>query len=155
MLVVFDIDGTLANIEHRLDYVRSKPKNWKAFDAGIPNDKVNFPVAEMFWAMAYAQLQDGTYQHTIILASGRNERSRQATEAWLLKSGLDSYDKLYMRKADDFRSDDIVKQEILDEIIADYGRKPDMVFDDRPRVVRMWRDNGIFVFNVYQGEEDF
>jgi hypothetical protein len=29
------------------------------------------------------------------------------------------------------------------------------VFDDRPRVVRMWRDAGIFVFNVYQGEEDF
>ena len=149
MLVVFDIDGTLANIEHRLDYVRSKPKNWKAFDAGIPNDKVNFPVAEMFWAL------DATDQHTIVLASGRNERSRQATEDWLRKNSLNAYDKLYMRKADDFRRDDIVKQEILDQIIADYGRKPDMVFDDRPRVVRMWRDNGIFVFNVYQGEEDF
>jgi hypothetical protein len=24
-----------------------------------------------------------------------------------------------------------------------------------PRVVRMWRDEGIFVFNVYQGDEDF
>ena len=149
MLVVFDIDGTLANIEHRLDYVRSKPKNWKAFDAGIPNDKVNLPVAEVFWAL------DATDQHTIILASGRNERSRQATENWLRKNSLNAYDKLYMRKADDFRGDDIVKQEILDEIIADYGKKPDMVFDDRPRVVRMWRDNGIFVFNVYQGEEDF
>lgn len=149
MLVVFDIDGTLANIEHRLDYVRSKPKNWKAFDAGIPNDSVNYPVAEMFWAL------DATDQHTIVLASGRNERSRQATEDWLRKNSLNAYEKLYMRKADDFRSDDIVKQEILDQIIADYGKKPDMVVDDRPRVVRMWRDNGIFVFNVYQGEEDF
>ena len=149
MLVVFDIDGTLANIDHRLDYVRSKPKNWKAFDAGIPNDKVNYTVAEMFWAL------DATGQHTIVLASGRNERSRQATEDWLRKNSLNAYEKLYMRKADDFRSDDIVKQEILDQIIADYGKKPDMVFDDRPRVVRMWRDNGIFVFNVYQGEEDF
>ena len=149
MLVVFDIDGTLANIEHRLDYVRSKPKNWKAFDAGIPNDKVNFSVAEMFWAL------DATEQHTIVLASGRNERSRQATEDWLRKNSLSAYEKLYMRKADDFRSDDIVKLEILDEIIADYGKKPDMVFDDRPRVVRAWRSRGIFVFNVYQGEEDF
>jgi 3-dehydroquinate dehydratase-2 len=51
MLVVFDIDGTLANIEHRLDYVRSKPKNWKAFDAGIPNDKVNPHVAEVFHSL--------------------------------------------------------------------------------------------------------
>lgn len=147
MLVVFDIDGTLANIEHRLDYVRSKPKNWKAFDAGIPNDKVNLPVADVFWA-----LRD---KGTILIASGRNEHTRKATVDWLKRNGFGSYAKLYMRKADDYRSDDIVKQEILDEIIADYGKKPDMVFDDRPRVVRMWRDNGIFVFNVYQGEDDF
>jgi len=147
MLVVFDIDGTLANIEHRLDYVRSKPKNWKAFDAGIPNDKVNYPVADVFWA-----LRD---KATILLASGRSERTRKATVEWLNRNSFGSYAKLYMRKADDYRSDDIVKQEILDEIVSDYGKKPDMVFDDRPRVVRMWRDNGIFVFNVYQGEEDF
>jgi hydroxymethylpyrimidine pyrophosphatase-like HAD family hydrolase len=150
MLVVFDIDGTLANIEHRLDYVRSKPKNWKAFDAGIPNDKVNEPVAEVFFSLR----NDG---HDIIFASGRNERSRNATIDWLDRKNFWCADssKLYMRKADDYRSDDIVKQEILDEIIRDYGKKPDMVFDDRPRVVRMWRDNGIFVFNVYQGEDDF
>jgi hypothetical protein len=147
-LICFDIDGTLANIEHRLDYVRSKPKNWKAFDAGIPNDKVNEPVANIFWSLLDTD-------NTIVLASGRNERSRQATEDWLFDNFLFGYEKLYMRKADDFRGDDIVKQEILDQIIADYGRKPDMVFDDRKRVVRMWRDNGIFVFNVYQGEEDF
>ncbi len=148
MLVVFDIDGTIANIEHRLGYVRSKPKNWAAFDAGIPNDAVNLPVAAAFNALYNAG-------HDIIFASGRNERTRQATEDWLRSNGLVGYEKLYMRKADDFRSDDIVKQETLDEIIADYGKKPDMVFDDRPRVVRMWREAGIFVFNVYQGEEDF
>ena len=149
MLVVFDIDGTLANIEHRLDYVRSKPKNWKAFDAGIPNDKVNFPVAEMFWAL------DATDQHTIVLASGRNERSRIATQDWLRKNSFSSYDKLYMRKADDFRNDSIVKDEIIDEIVSDYGKLPDMWFDDRPRVVRAVRARGIFVFDVYQGTVDF
>ena len=150
MLVVFDIDGTLANIEHRLDYVRTKPKNWKAFDAGIPNDAVNMPVAEVFFSLR----NDG---HDIIFASGRNERSRDATIAWLDRKNFWCADssKLYMRKADDFRNDSIVKREMLDEIIADYGKKPDMVFDDRPRVVKMWRDAGIFVFDVYQCEEDF
>lgn len=147
MLVVFDIDGTLANIEHRLVYVRSKPKNWKAFDAGIPNDKVNEPVAEIYRQIIYAG-------HNVVLATGRNERSRDATVDWFVKNDLPRR-KLYMRKADDFRSDDIVKQEILDQIIADYGKKPDMVFEDRPRVIRMWRDNGIFVFDVFQGDEEF
>ena len=149
MLVVFDIDGTLANIEHRLDYVRSKPKNWAAFDAGIPNDEVNYEIVETLLALRRTG-------NIIILASGRNERTRKATVEWLKKNQLWCYiDRLYMRKADDYRSDDIVKKEILDQMIIDYGRKPHMVFDDRPRVVKMWRDNGIFVFDVYQGEEDF
>lgn len=149
MLVVFDIDGTLANIDHRLDYVRSKPKNWKAFDAGIPNDKVNLPVAEAFYALKAAG-------NEIIFASGRNERSRDATMKWLQENNLWDYRaKLYMRKADDFRSDDIVKQEILDQIVADYGKKPDMVFDDRKRVVDMWRRNGIWVFDCNQSGQEF
>jgi len=148
MLICFDIDGTLANIEHRLDYVRSKPKNWAAFEAGIPNDSVNEPVVKVFDAMSL----NG---HTIILASGRNERSRSATEVWLRQNILHDYEKLYMRKADDFRSDDIVKDEIIDEIVADYGKLPDMWFDDRPRVVRAVRKRGIFVFDCYQGEDDF
>ena len=150
MLICFDIDGTLANIEHRLDYVRSKPKNWKAFDAGMPNDKVNEPVARVFHSIIASD-----FNNDIVLASGRNERSRQATEDWLELNGLGHYDKLYMRKADDYRSDDIVKDEIIDEIVADYGKLPDIWFDDRPRVVRAVRKRGIFVFDVYQGEEDF
>ena len=159
-LIVFDIDGTLANIEHRLDYVRCKPKNWAAFDAGIPNDKVNEPVAEIYRQMAGATEQvmpeyPHSNLHSIVLASGRNERSRQATEDWLRNKGLNLYQKLYMRKADDFRADDIIKNEIIDEIVADYGKLPDMWFDDRPRVVRAVRQRGIFVFDVYQGEEDF
>lgn len=150
MLIVFDIDGTLADIEHRRGFVQSKPKNWAAFDAGIPNDSVNGAVAAVFRKFAVDQAF-----HTVVLASGRSEKTRAATKDWLAKNRLTGWQKLYMRKADDFRGDDIVKREILDDIIADYGQKPDMVFDDRPRVVKMWRENGIFVFDVYQGTEDF
>lgn len=75
---------------------------------------------------------------------------------WLQDNNLWDYRaKLYMRKADDYRCDSIVKDEIIDEIVADYGKLPDMWFDDRPRVVRAVRKRGIFVFDVYQGEEDF
>lgn len=111
---------------------------------------MNGPVAEVFFSLR----NDG---HDIIFASGRNERSRDATIAWLDRKNFWCADssKLYMRKADDFRSDDIVKDEIIDEIAADYGKLPDMWFDDRPRVVRAVRARGIFVFDVYQGEEDF
>lgn len=149
-LVCFDLDGTLANIEHRLGYVRTKPKNWRAFEAGIPNDLVNEPVARVFLSMAASD-----YNNDIILASGRSETSRAATADWLERNGLGHYQKLYMRKAGDYRGDDIVKQEILDQIIADYGKKPDLWIDDRPRVVQAIRERGVFVMDVYQGKEDF
>jgi hypothetical protein len=149
MLIVFDIDGTLANIEHRVGFVRTKPKNWKAFDAGIPNDKVNPHVAAVFNAL----YNEG---HDIVFASGRSEDTRDATVAWLEANGFWwPAAHLYMRKSGDYRGDDIVKREILEQIVRGFNRKPDMVFDDRPRVVRMWREEGIFVFNVYQGDEDF
>lgn len=147
MIVVFDIDGTLAKIDHRLHHIQKKPKDWVSFDSGILEDEVNEPVESVLFAMYRSR-------HTILLASGRNERSRQRTEEWLDAHGLNLYDKLYMRPANDYRCDSIVKKEILDQIIVDYG-KPDMAFDDRPRVVNMWRENGIFVFDVYQGKDDF
>jgi hypothetical protein len=94
--------------------------------------------------------------HDIVFATGRNERSRDATVAWLTANDFwRPWSHLYMRSKDDYRSDDIVKRELLDDIVADYGKKPDMVFEDRPRVVKMWRDNGIFVFDVKQKDEDF
>jgi hypothetical protein len=60
-----------------------------------------------------------------------------------------------MRAEKDYRSDDIVKKELLDQIVVDFGQKPDIWFDDRPRVVKMLRENGVFVADVYQGTEDF
>lgn len=149
-LVVFDIDGTLADIEHRRGYVRTKPKNWKAFEAGIPNDEVNLPVAKVFRQL----VSDGAFTD-VVLASGRSEKSRQATEDWFRFYNLLGYRKLYMRPDGDYRSDVEVKSEILDQIIVDFGKKPDMVFDDRPGVVNMWRDRGIFVFDCNQSGEDF
>ena len=149
MLVVFDIDGTIANIDHRLDYVRTKPKNWSAVKAGISNDAVNPHVAATFFALDDAG-------HDVIFATGRSEDTRDATVAWLDANGFWRPSRhLYMRKSGDHRSDVIVKREIFHQITRAWGRKPDMAFEDRPRVVRMLREEGFFVFNVYQAEEDF
>ena len=149
MLVVFDIDGTLADNHHRIDYVRTTPKDWAKYDAGIHDDAVIEPVAEVFHSLKAAG-------NTIVFATGRNERTRDATMKWLQDNRFWNYTaKLYMRAADDFRHDDIVKFKQLGQIIADYGKKPDMWFDDRPRVVRAIRARGVFVVDVYQGTEEF
>jgi phosphoglycolate phosphatase-like HAD superfamily hydrolase len=149
MLVVFDIDGTLADNHHRVHHVKSKPKNWPAYDAAIPDDTAIWPMAETFRALRLAG-------YDIIFVTGRSERSRKDTVEWLDENDLhNSLSKVYMRPDGDYRSDDIVKCEILDQIIKEYGFKPDIWFDDRPRVVRAIRARGVFVVDVYQGEEEF
>lgn len=147
MLYVFDIDGTLADITHRRHLVATKPKNWPAFEARAPQDKPVWPIIAVL-----TELWKG--DHDIVIASGRGDNQRDATVRWLAQVAnvpRTWYD-LYMRRAGDYRADDIIKQEILNAITAKYGRKPDMVFDDRKRVVDMWRRNGILVAQVDEGD---
>lgn len=42
--IVFDIDGTLADLSHRRHHVESRPKNWDAFFEDISEDKPNAPL---------------------------------------------------------------------------------------------------------------
>lgn len=158
--VCFDIDGTLANIEHRRHFVASKPKNWKAFSKGMIDD---LPNDDIIWLMRL-MYQDGV---EILIASGRSEEDRQTTVEWLQKNGIFTtldvaedwdvvakakvvYHKLYMRPAEDYRPDDVIKSEILDQMIED-GFEPTMAVDDRDKVVEMWRSRGLRCLQVAPG----
>ena len=141
-VIVCDIDGTLSDPTHRQHFVRSKPKNWSAFAAGIPLDS---PHQDIIWLLKVLKAAGCT----ILLASGRGEESREDTIEWLMKHNI-PFDALYMRNRNDYRADNIVKKELLDQMIID-GHKPYMVFDDRDQVVNMWRDNGLRCLQVSPG----
>ena len=142
-VIVFDIDGTVANIEHRQHFVKTKPKNWPAFNRGIPNDLLHVDIAWLFNVLADRE------ETVMLFASGRGEEDRAKTEDWLRKHGF-VFEKLYMRPAKDSRPDNIVKGEILEQIRAEFG-EPFMVFDDRNSVVDMWRANGVRCLQVAPG----
>lgn len=131
--IIFDIDGTLADLSHRLHYLESG--DWKGFFAEADKDKPIDPVIYMNNIMD--SLMD------VIVVSGRCSSIRKITEEWLEKHGV-RYGRLYMRTEGDHRPDHIVKEEILREIQRDYVVK--YVFDDRQSVVDMWRRNGITTF---------
>jgi len=141
MLIVVDIDGTVANIQHRTHYVRTQPRNYEAFAKAIPLDSPEEEVIEVIRSLA------SNPDNTVIFASGRSEDSREATEDWLnlhVKNWYTSeYLQIYMRKSGDHRQDDVIKSEILQEIIKDYDKKPDLAIDDRLSVCRMWHREGI------------
>jgi hypothetical protein len=56
-----------------------------------------------------------------------------------------------MRPKGDYRDDGVIKFELLQKIRED-GFNPTIAFDDRNRVVDMWRTNGIICAQVAPGD---
>lgn len=147
MIVICDIDGTIANCEHRKHYVTERPKNHEAFYAGVKDDTPIWSVIKLVQTLlAY----EGS-QHELVFVTGRPERCRTDTVEWLKHTHLYPNDyTLLMRKDKDYRQDYIVKQEILDTHI-DKSRVW-LVLDDRKQVVDMWRRNGLTCLQVADGD---
>lgn len=144
---IFDIDGTIADGTHRLHYIEKTPKDWDAFFDACPADK---PIKHMH------RLMDdlNNYGTVIVYVSGRSDRVRKQTEEWLFQNDfppVTGLNRLYMRKAGDYKQDDLLKIELLAELRAD-GYEPTMVFDDRSRVVKAWRAAGIPCAQVVDGD---
>ena len=163
--VIFDLDGTLADIDIRRDK-SLKPNgklDWDIFAA--PNsimdwDTPNEPVIKMAQMFAKEGFK-------IVIFSGRNDRSFVATKHWLTKFDV-PFDLLVLRpdkfKANSwpiadgnpatdemrFMPDEILKKKMLDTFvdIDDVF----LVVDDRDKVVKMWRDLGLNTFQVAPGD---
>ena len=142
--IICDIDGTIADIAHRLEYVKGDTKDWKSFFANIDNDSPRQDIIDEVFQLANLKQQE------VIFVTGRPDTYRKETEAWLEKYTPD-YSMLLMRRCDDKRPDNEVKQGIYDKFLKHY--EIDMIYDDRPRVIRMWRENKLTVKDVGPGIE--
>lgn len=148
--VIFDLDGTLADIKERRTLATKEGGkiDWpKFFDPNnISLDKPNTPVIESFKA-----LQKAGYR--MVIFSGRSDATRDETEKWLSKYGI-TYDKLLMRPGTGegiFTPDDRLKEDWLNLEFPDKSQIL-CVYDDRDKVVNMWRRNGIACFQVAPGD---
>ena len=175
-IVICDIDGTIADLEHRVHFMHPpdvctnckqpvKPgficaicncassmkgkKNHKEFYAQLHLDKPIEPIIE--WLRHIYSGGPGDDGCMVILLSGRGEEYAIPTEEWLARYGV-PYDYLFMRRAGDHSDDVIVKNQIMDYILK-YVPKSRilMAIDDRPRVIEgCWRRRGIKVIPVNQ-----
>lgn len=152
--IICDLDGTLANCEHRVHHVQGKPKNWDAFYAGVRHDKVNEAVRRVLNSMSCSAFEEEWTTLQIIYCSGRPERCREDTERWLKEEArmwFPPETALLMRKEGDYRQDCIVKEELYN---AHIKGKYEVLFvlDDRQQVVDMWRANSLTCFQVAPGQ---
>lgn len=146
-VVIVDIDGTVADCTHRQHFVRKpdgEKKDWKSFFEGIEGDTLR----EDVWNQVKALRAEG---YDIVFVSGRPDTYRKHTQRWMQRVGIDDFVTILMRPGGDSRDDTIVKQEIYEKCLKKYNVVK--VFDDRPSVIRMWRDMGLDVVDVGKGEE--
>lgn len=133
--VIFDIDGTLA---HKCD--RDIYDGSKAIDDHLDENVYKILCMEKNYL-----------GNKIIIMSGRDEKYREVTENWLLKNNI-NYDELFMRPENDTRPDDLVKFELYC-LNVKHNFVVERVYDDRDKVVRMWRKLlGLKTFQVDYGD---
>lgn len=142
-IVIFDIDGTLADITHRRHFVEGvKKKNWVKFNQAMVDDVPKNDIVALYNALYN--------KYHVIVVSGRTDDFRLVTEDWFKKWHI-PLNELYMRRFGDYRADSIIKEEILHKLQAK-GYKIQFVVDDRDQVVKMWRSHGITCLQCDYGD---
>lgn len=143
--VIFDLDGTLCDTDHRIHH--AKAKRWDAFHAGLLQDRPRRAESILLWALRGNANVDG-----IALITGRPERYRQQTVQWLGQNDLlQGVDMLLMRPDADFRPATTFKREMYQKYFVAENREVLFVVEDRDKVVDMWRSLGLTCFHCAPG----
>ena len=157
-LYIFDLDGTLALTDHRQHILDNKDDahRWDKFFAACVDDPPNEPVIRTLKALRKAGAE-------VWVWSGRSEDVRPQTEEWLYKHGVfrsvpflnwEPFTcpwMLLMRKSGDFTPDEVLKFGWLADLEPPERSRLIAIFDDRRKVVEMWRKLGVPCFQVAEG----
>ncbi len=111
MIVIFDLDGVLADNSHRLPYMRRRDyTSFYSYDE-IMGDST---IEDGFKLLSALRGDD------IYFVTGRPETCRRATAEWLRKNKVEFFDNhLRMRKKGDYRKSPVVKQELVETIFKE------------------------------------
>lgn len=149
-LYIFDLDGTLADIQHRRHFVE-RPRgqqDWTSFHCYCVNDT---PVEAVIRTMESLR-----HFADVWIFSGRSDEVREQTVQWLMKhTSFMSWEletALVMRQEGDYTPDDQLKLKWLNELLGEDRKRLVAVFEDRDRMVKMWRANGVPCFQVAPGD---
>jgi phosphoglycolate phosphatase-like HAD superfamily hydrolase len=130
-LAVFDIDGVLADVRHRLHFLETRPKNWNAFFDAARRD----PPLEQGIALCKESAKDCE----VVYVTGRPERCRRDTLDWFAERGLPE-GTLSMRGAGDRRPARLAKPQLLRRLAR--NRTVAVVVDDDEQVCEAYERAG-------------
>ena len=134
--VIFDMDGTLANVSSIRHYLKPNIYHGKDFDS-FHAESVNVPPHRHVANAAQVAHMLG---HKVLVVTARKHMWRHHTAWWLAMHNIPS-DMLMMRDNKDQRKDYEVKKDMLKTIRKAYN--PIHAWDDNPNIIRLWKEEGI------------
>ena len=161
-IIICDLDGTIANLQHRLHFIKNadgtkkkyKDAEWDSFHTACADDEPYTDNIEILQSLVLGMGGGcnvcGAVEREFYFFSGRNESVRTETIEWLQRHVPITEDRdweLYMRSEGDRRPDTQVKYQMMYELkIAPEDVL--CILDDRQLVVDMWRENGFRCLQV-------
>ena len=137
-VAVMDIDGTVADVRHRLHLLDSdSPSRWADFFDAAGDDEILPQGAELAHKLAA--------DHDIVWLTGRPARIMELTRRWLAEHGLPP-GALLMQREGDKRPARVAKLERIQELRHDHTVV--VIVDDDPRVVHHLREAGLPVYQA-------
>lgn len=136
-IILCDIDGTVANNDHRQHFLEGK-KDWDGFFSELVND---LPIQIIIDKV----IQEQANGKEIVFLTGRPERYRYSTTLWL-KEHFDFEFKLLMRNDGDQRN----KLEIKKEIFKKNFKSDEVycVFENDYELIKMWKELSLLTIEV-------
>lgn len=144
MLVILDIDGTLANNDHRSHLVDGDQKNWDAF---LQPELVRQDAVIATTQAAMKQFQQNGWE--IVFLTGRNEGLRTATSEWIKEHyGIDTSEKnLMMRPLGDMNKPTDYKRRQLNSLV--YRKHVAwLAIDDDPYMQIVYKEFGAITLHA-------
>lgn len=148
--VIVDLDGTISDSRHREHLALER--QWDEFHEKASLD---LPKDDVRWLLDFISGNKIGFDPYVVILTGRNERYRPLTEAWLMNNNI-HYDELLMRPDRDFTPDHELKPAMLTEFAINAGYQHPVecvlfVLDDRDKVVEAFRNMGIPCWQVQVG----
>ena len=135
--MIFDMDGTLADVREIAHYFLHDREEDKDYDA-YHHDSVEVPVVD--WVLAdLLQAHDDGYK--ILIMTARKKRYEDQTREFLYRHKIPA-SIILMRDDDDNCPDDELKKDLL-ELARRLGYKVEKAYEDNPTIVALWESEGI------------
>lgn len=145
-IVIFDLDGTLADGTHRLHLLPKdnygETRAWKPFNMACIDDQ---PIKDNI-----ALCNTLNHNYAVIILTGRSDDAEKETKNWLRIHGVQFF-QLIMRSKHDNRKDIVIKEEVLQVIGLE---RILCAFDDSPAVIKHFRSLGVTTHAVTEYDCD-